>query len=135
MRSLLLLFLCLPFASAAPVPKAREGKPDVEMIQGKWRVVGRYDEGKLREGSQNEKCIWNFESDTLFVDTNNLGKFQLNPNASPKHLDVIGKYGTYKSLYQLNGDTLKWQNIGIGGERPEAMMGKGHTIIFARVKE
>ncbi len=136
MRSVLLLVLCLPIASAAPVPKGREGKPDIELIQGQWRVVGRYDEGKFREGSQNEKCTWKFEGDTVFIDsTTNLGKFLLNPNVSPKHLDVTGTYGKYLSLYELNGDTLKWQNIGIGGERPIAMMGRGHTIIFARVKE
>jgi uncharacterized protein (TIGR03067 family) len=137
MRILVLLFfLGTPFVLAAPVPKDRRKKPDAELIQGKWQVVGRIDNGSPRAGSGRENCFWTFSQSTVQIDRGAAQTIVIDESKNPKQLDLVyAPTNVYHGIYHLEGDRFKWHNTSANGYRPTEFGGEGYLILFERVKE
>ena len=128
------LFLIAVAAVSAPIPMEVK-KSDKAKILGKWQVIQRVDDGKVRGNGEPEKCYWTFKEETLHIDADAARKYKIDETTNPRQLDLISLNGTNTGIYELEGDTLRWLNLGTGGGRPESMKGKGYLIVFKRVKE
>lgn len=137
--SLLLLAGCGTGAvssSARPESKAKPVKPqtDLELLQGKW--VQAISDGK---SLADKKQIWEFTGKNIrFSSELDPGKrpvwgFDLNPDASPKRMDLtvpqedkqaIEALGTSKllAIYQIEGGTLLIHYHGGNFARPKSLL-------------
>jgi uncharacterized protein (TIGR03067 family) len=138
-----LLAACIGVIAAAasaqpPEPKAKvdpKQKPDLELIQGTWLIVGLETGGK----AESDKNYWgNTFTFTRDKATLREGTFPaidfaltLDSGRTPKAIDLTAKGNVLKGIYKLNGDELTLC-IGIGGLRPTefATKGGGDTETF-----
>jgi RNA polymerase sigma-70 factor (ECF subfamily) len=118
------------------------GKIDLAMLEGTWVIVGKEFMGKKSTKDEIEKLAavyevvvkdgkWTFWSnDTGKKAIVNEGMLKLDPKATPKELDIIYTSGqskgtTDKTIYELDGDTLKVCYPVMSAKRPTEFAGKG----------
>jgi uncharacterized protein (TIGR03067 family) len=126
-------------------PKEYDDKTEAVGIEGTWRQTGTERNGSNRRvvGQQ----ILAFRRGTYTIQLSDADKIQetyrIDPTFKPPHLDQIVATGpaqgqTFKSIYQLDGDTLRIARFsGHKGrvERPQGFNDKGLSVmIFKRVK-
>ena len=110
----LLLLLAAP-ALAAPVPKSLKAKrPDAEVFVGTW---------ELAEGTNGVRpYTWTFDEDlTMWSKStaeNGRGSkwlIKLDPDKSPKEIDLNSDGTSYLGIYTIDGDEIR---LVYNGERP-----------------
>lgn len=132
-------------ASAAPVPKAlaKKAKSDLELMEGRW-LVEQIDSGKGLAAPQGDWATfyWRVENGKLFTGTTGGPgyrgvAFTLNPDQSPKQMDVVQNGSAMPYIYDLDGDTLKTVHSSAGQPRPaDFNPTNGHYVfVWKRVKE
>jgi uncharacterized protein (TIGR03067 family) len=136
-RPLLALLLVPLLAVAAPVPKGVKRASDAESLQGRWVGV-TFDNGL---GPVPDDLSW-FEvtGDVLSNRARNVNefaaqKFNLDPTHTPRRLDIdVGGGRFVRSIYQLDGDTLRWCMSGSWDTYPTEFKGGGgfHCYEFKR---
>lgn len=108
----LLTVVVLPAVlAAAPVPKAVKKVDDAKALEGRWESV-TVDTG----GGPRADTTWWLEVKDGKLSTGSGGSTgyvgratKLDPDASPKHLDIDDLSGQFiLSIYKLDDDTLTW---------------------------
>jgi uncharacterized protein (TIGR03067 family) len=83
---------------AAEPPKEEAANKERERLQGTW-VAGR------EPGDSVELVI---RGETIsFSESGKESKYKLYPSLEPKGIDVIDRDGTWKGIYELDGDRLR----------------------------
>lgn len=129
-----------PPAVAAPVPKAVKKTNDAELLQGRWESVSLDTGGGVRA----DNTWWVEIKDGKL--TTGSGKttgymarsFKLDPEASPKHLDIDDLSGQFiLTIYKLEDDTLTWCESSSTTQRPtEFKAGNSFNVfVFKRAKD
>jgi uncharacterized protein (TIGR03067 family) len=133
----LIVLVVFPTADAAPVPKDKK-RNYKEMIQGRWRVVGREYNSGTRSGP--EECFWTYTDDKMVI-TNSANEktgsqfsYTIDASQSPMHLDLFMGTSHYQGLFEIDGNTMKWANTGPNGKRPATVTSANNVnlILFAR---
>ena len=137
--ALLILVAAAANLTAGPIPKEKPKSKDIEAIQGTWAIVevdGRVqptDATPIRFTLKDGK----FKVSSGDQDKKN-GEYKLDPEASPKSIDLIGEVHVSPGIYELDGDKLKVCIAeGTGAIRPTEMKADGKRIAvmtFKRVK-
>ncbi|MBI3409425.1 MAG: TIGR03067 domain-containing protein [Planctomycetes bacterium] len=146
--SVLLLAPCLLIvASAGGQEKKGEGKDDLELFQGSWKIVS------WATGSENSvpeetlegwKFIFNKEKYDLKASENNSedGTFKIDPKAKPKHMELNIKSGNDDGKRQLglyefeNANKLKICFALPGAEdRPKEIAAKDDPVTMVIILE
>ncbi len=138
--TLVLLFAAIPLQ--ADDKKKDDAKSDNKLILGKWKRVELHRDGKVQKKFDRE-FVLEFRKNELNIkigDRDIKLKYKLDSGKKPKHLDITfnrdGQTRTRKSIYSLDGDTLKTCGKRMG-ERPtkfEAKDGNGISV-YKRVKK
>ncbi len=111
LRSLALLLLAAPFASAAPVPQAVKNDDELAIL-GTWKMTVRSHFAR-EDTSVSREILWRLEAEgrgALVDGSVTEFKFKLLPAESPKSpksFDYIMTTGTLAGVYKLDGDTLR----------------------------
>lgn len=129
MSRLILSLATILLLTAADPPKSEK-----EALAGDWRVAACELEGKLLPDSAFKDLVYKMAGDGLWhlkggpgFPKAEGGRFEVNPKASPKTIDltpVDGPYDgkTFKGIYQLDGDELKACFAFPGKERPKTFL-------------
>ena len=133
------LFVVLLFGSDSP--KGYDDATEANNIEGTWRLT----EINGDDGVSESHRYVTYHSGTYTIDWNvgDLwhGRYKIEPNRKPPHLDLIPSSGflkgqTIKGIYQLDGDKLRIAVMPGGeGPRPWGFNDKGvHIETYRRVK-
>ena len=149
MATMVVVLLATPALQADDKEKD-DAKSDHKLIQGNWKRVERHINGKVRSEDMITKFALQITKAEMVANFK-VGdaerevkiKYKLDPSKTPKHIDVTferdGQSRTRKSIYLLEGDTLKICGKRESDERPtkiEAKEGDGQNIfVYKRVKE
>lgn len=140
MRTLALIALSAAALLAAPVPKQVKKASDADLMRGRWESVS-LDSGS---GPKPDKRFLLVGDGTMSM-TNDApsdataGPLKLDPDQSPKHLDVTwkgwGKAQLY--IYTLDGDTLTMCHAQDNQPRPTEFKGGNgaHCFVFKRMPD
>ena len=139
LRSLVILLLAVPLASAAPVPKELKRADDERAILGTWEMV-RSSHYAKDPAPPTATILWRFDADGSGV-VNNSEKYEIgykllpadSPNA-PKNFDFRWVDSHFKGLYRLDGDTLKIAVDSDGGKVRAAELGPGKDLYYWEFK-
>ncbi len=137
-----LAFVVVAVAVAAPVPKGMKAKrPDAELFVGTWEIVQSDVNGKPRGG---KATLWAFDADLNMTSFNQGAEpkngtkwaIKLDPEKSPKQIDLIREGSNYKGIYEWDGDDLRIAYT-LGGGRPATFDPKPdvYTELLRRVPE
>lgn len=130
MRAILALVVLAVPVVAAPVPKAKKGE-DEKNILGTWRMKEHAMDGRPDDSSD---VCWRFEPDgKLFCVHTKTGRefpmgYSLDPTGDPKRMEwrPTGEKEVSPSIYKIDGDTLITVcPIGKGPRPTEFAPGKG----------
>jgi len=123
-----------------------DSKTDKESLQGNWVLTGMSAGGKTMPVNDGQSVVFSFSGDKLT--TQETGKpaeessFKIDPNQSPKHINLAKGKDMDDGIYALEGDTLKIAfNFQAGGPgkaspRPTSFEDKGvMTLNFKREKK
>jgi uncharacterized protein (TIGR03067 family) len=132
---LLVLAVCVGLitdgSAQQPEQKAKadpKQKPDLELIQGTWLIVGLETGGKAEAERNYRGNTFTFTRDkaTLREGTFPAIDFalSLDPSRTPRAIDLTAKGNLLKGIYKLDGDEMTLC-IGIGGLRPTEFATKG----------
>jgi uncharacterized protein (TIGR03067 family) len=98
MRHCLLALVAVAACAAAEPPKDEAAKKEMERLQGTWVA-----QGKLGEGV--ELVI---RGQTIYFPESSMkSKYKIYPSLEPKGIDLINEHGTWKGIYELDGDKLR----------------------------
>lgn len=132
MRIATLLLAVVP-ALAAPVPKVVKAKPDAERFAGTWDALDAGKDGKPKPGGGYQ---WTFDADltmwsksTGASDKGTQWAIQIDPEKSPKEIDLTHFGTAYKGIYEFDGDDIR---IAYATQRPagfDASQGVYHTLL------
>lgn len=115
------LLLAGALAVGAPVPKALAPKhpPDPERLLGAWRIVEE-------NGRPVDKAVvWTFTAGRMHSSSGNSDwVIRLDPDASPKHIDIT----KYPGVYEFDGDRLKIAYTTGAGRPADFTPGNGVTV-------
>ena len=122
--------------------KADALKKEWEKLQGTWQLVSVETDGKAptEELIKTIRVVISGQKHTVHVGDQTAAKdipFAIDPSKSPKEAtDTLPDGSTIKSIYELDGDTLKSCVASPGKNRPTKFEGKGgNTVrVFKRVK-
>jgi uncharacterized protein (TIGR03067 family) len=128
----------------ADAPKDDAAKKELEKFQGTWQLVSAEKDGKKapeEQVKQTRVAIKGAKHTVYFGDKAVVHEipFTIDPTTTPKSAeDKLPDGQTIKSIYQLDGDTLRSCAAAPGKERPtefSAKEGSGQTLrVFKRVK-
>jgi uncharacterized protein (TIGR03067 family) len=113
---------------AADLPKENGPARDIDKLQGTWMIRVVETSGKVVEGDRSSNApgelMLNGNHYTLKLgELTNTGTFRLDPERSPKTVDVIPSDGpnkgrTFPGIYRIEGEIMKsCFNVG-DGKRP-----------------
>ena len=110
---------------------------DQEKIQGTWALVSGERNGKSLPADVIQHIHLIFAGDKLTTknkDRQTEATFRLNPNQTPKAIDVDMEGNVGKGIYQFDGDTLKIAHGEVGDARPQdfAKTGSGLTVLVVK---
>ena len=117
-------------AVSAPVPKALKTKypPDPERLLGAWDIELNEVNGKNQP--EAKVTVWTFTEGKMHSSSgNSTWTIKLDPDQSPKHLDITD----YKGIYEFDGDKLKIAYT-IGAPRPTEMKSDARVYMVTLVK-
>jgi uncharacterized protein (TIGR03067 family) len=124
--------------------KDTAAKKELEKFQGTWQLVSAETDGKKAPEDrvkQTRVVIKGSKHTVYFGDKAVVHEipFALDPTTAPKSVtDTLPDGQTIKSIYELDGDTLRSCAAAIGKDRPKefsAKEGTGQTLrVFKRVK-
>ncbi len=106
LRSLVILLLAVPLASAAPVPKELK-QNDAQRILGTWDMVLHSRAGGAPKVGTAK---WRLERDgkAFIMNSGDTAiSYKLHRELSPKGFDWERPTSSHPGLYELSGDTLK----------------------------
>jgi len=139
MRTIVLLALTAAALVAAPVPKVAKKQDDAKALEGRWESV-TVDIG----GGERADTDWWLEVKDGKLSTGRGGSngymsraIKLDPDASPKHLDIDDLSGKFLlSIYKLEDDTLTWCESSSTTNRATEFQSAGmfNVFVFKRVK-
>ena len=142
--SLSLVVLVAAAAVAAPVPKAAKKKSDAEQLEGRWEIV-TLDTGGGSQVPTGDTATFYMVIKDGKLSTGTRGgpgyqnrEIKLDPAQSPKWLDISDTQGLYHlSIYELDGDTLKWCETNSRDARPTEFKGgnANNYFVWKRAKE
>lgn len=125
------MLLASSLVVAAPVPKSlKKNLPDSERFQGAWEVV---EESGGQAQMRSAPIIWTFTDHKMHSsDGNTNWTIKLDPEQSPKHIDITD----YAGIYEFDGDKLKIA-YSLDRNRPSDFFGgKGvYLVVLSRAKE
>jgi RNA polymerase sigma factor (sigma-70 family) len=144
----------ISFADRLPLPGGgvtfpiydHANKIDHEFLQGTWKVEGHEEDGKALPANRLRGCTIVVKGNTfttVFQGATSRGTFQLDAVPTPGTLDVTFTQGpekgrTYRGIYEIKGDTLRFCRARAGKDRPTAFASKaggGHILSSAGRKE
>jgi uncharacterized protein (TIGR03067 family) len=88
-----------------------DSQSDKDGLQGNWVLTGISANGKANPVNAGANVVFTFSGEKLL--TNEPGKpveessFQIDPNHSPKHINLSKDKDKDEGIYALDGDTLK----------------------------
>jgi len=122
---------------AADNTKENQAMGDQEKIQGTWALVSGERNSKPLPDQviQHVKLI--FAGDRLTTqhkDRKTEATFKLDPNKTPKEIDLVMDGHVGKGIYQLDGDSLKMVHGEVGDARPKDFpkAGSGLTVLVLK---
>jgi uncharacterized protein (TIGR03067 family) len=141
-RLLASLLAFAPLVVAAPVPKVVAKMSDAELLEGRWECV-TLDGGQGPKADQNATLYWFTVRDGKLTTGHGDGKgydgvtFKLDPEPSPKRIDITSGGVVLPCIYKLEDDTLTWCHPQDKQPRPtEFKGGNGHyCFVFKRAKD
>jgi uncharacterized protein (TIGR03067 family) len=130
---------CGLLAAAAQAVEKEKAKSDKDALQGTWTAVSGTHDGKEMTGDEL-KATLTFKGDMVTLkhgDKSSDHKFKLNPDKSPKEIDLEFGEKTGKGIYHLDGDTMKIAHGELDGDRPKDFKGgdKLTSVVFKREKK
>jgi uncharacterized protein (TIGR03067 family) len=107
---------------------------DQERIQGTWTVVSAESRGKPLPDDMMQHVRLIFDGDTHTTKHKNgemRATFRLNPETTPREIDMDMDGHVGKGIYELEGDTLKIVHGEVGDARPGEFppAGSGLTVL------
>ena len=139
MRTFVLFVLTAAAVVAAPVPKAAKKQDDAKALEGRWESQS-LDTG----GNPRADTNWWLEIKDGKLSTGNGGSngyaqraFKLDPDASPKQLDIDDLSGQFiLTIYKLDDDTLTWCESASNTKRAADFQTAGgfNVFVFKRAK-
>jgi uncharacterized protein (TIGR03067 family) len=135
-KRFLLVVVCV-LSLAADNTKEKQAMGDREKIQGTWALVSGESSGKPLPDHVIQHIKLIFEGDKLTTqhkDRKTEGIFKLDPNKSPKEIDLDMEGEIGKGIYQLDGDKLKIVHGEVGDARPNDFpnAGSGLTVMVLK---
>ncbi len=119
-----LLLACVMVEAGQPIaepPGKVQAKPDWELLQGTWQIVGLASNGKAQPPRNFQGNTITFAKDKFTLREWGYPTldftFSIDPGKSPKTIDLTGKNLVVRGIYALDGDDLSL-SFGIGGGRP-----------------
>jgi len=142
MRYSVLLILAATNWSLAADAKDDAIKAELDKLQGTWQLVSVETDGKAPAEDLIKKIrvVITGSKHTVHVGDQSPAKdipFTIDPSKTPKEAtDTLPDGSTIKSIYELDGDTLKSCVAPPGKDRPTEFKGTGgNTVrVFKRVK-
>lgn len=138
-----LSFLLFTALAAGP---STQPVSDEARIQGRWHLVEQLDTKGRSHPLTKDAPDYSFEGEKLFSfsegEKRELGRFSLNPKATPKEIDLIfvnektgrvDEAATMRGIYAIDGDTLKF-TIAPTGARPTGFDATQRTAILNTLK-
>lgn len=92
-------------------PAEKPAASDVKKMQGKWRVVSVAEKGRKSTPDEVKGMSWTFEADIIIGKDPNpepkkLGTFKLDPEKTPRQIDITIEERSFKGIYKFEGDQL-----------------------------
>ena len=119
-------------------------KRETEKFQGTWQLVSAESDGKKapEDRVKQTRVVIKGSKHTVYFGDKEVVReipFAIDPTTTPKSVtDMLPDGRTIKSIYELDGDTLKTCAAAAGKDRPtefSAKEGSGQTLrVFKRVK-
>jgi uncharacterized protein (TIGR03067 family) len=118
-------------------PEQKMAKSDKEQLQGTWVAVSGERDGK----KMNEFQLKNWE-EMIFTDDQftregaekREGTFTLNPDQTPREIDLTFNGKTWVGIYELKGAALKLAFKFKPDERPTAFDSRGGILVIFKKK-
>jgi uncharacterized protein (TIGR03067 family) len=118
-------------------PEEKKAKTDKDRLQGAWVAVSGEREGE----AMNEYQLKNWE-EMIFTDDKftregaekKEGSFTLDPDQTPKEIDLTVNGKTWVGIYELKGTALKLALKFKPTERPTAFDSKGGILVVFKKK-
>jgi len=128
--------------AATTALRAGQGKAEKHQLQGKWVITAGTKDGKDLPANLVGKITATFDGDKVMFQAEEAppktGTFKLDDKAKPRQIDIIVEGETMHSIYEVEGDTLRFCHTEPGGARPtefKAEAGSPNaTMVFKREK-
>lgn len=141
-RLFAVVLMLAPPLVAAPVPKAVAKKTDAELLEGRWECV-TLDGGSGPDGGKGSTDYWFTVRDGKLYTGVGESKgydavtFKLDPDQSPKRIDITSGGVVLPCIYKLEDDTLTWCHPQDKQPRPTEFKGGNgcYCFVFKRAKE
>ena len=140
----IVVLAAVTFLPAAHAAEDDAAKAELKKFQGTWQLVTAETDGKKTDKEKTAKIrvvIKGSKHSVYFGDDVAVKEipFVIDPSKKPKQVtDTLPDGKEIKSIYELDGDTLKSCSAPAGKDRPtefSAKEGTGHTLrVFKRVK-
>jgi uncharacterized protein (TIGR03067 family) len=118
---------------------------DEEKIQGSWRLVEAFHDGKPLPAREREGVWMEFRNGVLTVHSKGKapikGTYTMKPDRTPRHLDLVlpgddGPKDVIRAIYQLDGDKLKvCQAFGSDDKRPTEFASSKQALLMTLKKQ
>lgn len=132
------LLLVVPLAFAAPIPKDfKAPKTDGELLVGTWEIVVSNHHNRENPGSIGIR--YEFQADGVCVivhqdKSRHPVKYSIDPKGKPKTYLWVCPWGTWKGVYELNGDSLKIAAVGEKNGNLPPLAQPGANIEYSELK-
>ena len=132
------LLLAVPLVFAAPIPKEFKAvKTDAELFVGVWEIVVSNHHDKDNAGSIGIRYEFQADGTCVIVHQDKSRhpvKYSLDPKGKPKTYLWVCPWGTWKGVYELDGDTMKIAAVSHnGGDLPPAAQ-PGPNVEYSEMK-
>lgn len=132
------LLLVVPLVFAAPVPKDfKPVKTDGEAILGTWEIVDSIHHNKPNQGGVG--IHYEFQKDGVCVivhqdKSRHPVKYSLDPKGTPKTYLWVCPWGTWRGVYELDGDKLKIAAVGQSDALLPPAAQPGQTVEYSELR-
>ena len=128
-----------------PAQRAKQGKQELDKLQGEWTCVSSEVRGKKRPDTLNAQCKLTIGENQWVVTYRDSpsgarATIEIDPSKDPKTIDLTFRGGDEPSpgIYKLEGDTLTVCYGTAGGERPKEFKTTQETgllVVWKREKK